>query len=238
MRPTVSNHSTTSGSARMVSAIPEEDRPRERLEQCGAGSLSNQELIAILFRSGTREKGAVALAQDLMAQFGDLRRLAQATLEELQQVRGIGRVKAIEIKAAMELGQRLADFSRKKTHFHNGEEVAQYMELRLKDLETEQFWCLAMDIKNRLIKEIEISRGGMDGTIVEPRGVFREALRAGAATVILVHNHPSGDPEPSRMDIELTARLVAAGKLLGVSVLDHVIVGDGKNVSLKERGIL
>jgi DNA repair protein RadC len=195
-------------------------------------------LLAILFRSGTREKGAVALAQDLVTQFGDLRRLAQASLEELQQVRGIGRVKAIEIKAAIELGLRLAEFSRKKVRLRNGAEVAEHMMTRLKDLETEQFWCIAMDVKNQVIRDMEISRGGMDGTIVEPRGLFREALRAGAASVIVVHNHPSGDPEPSRMDLDLTARLVAAGNLLGVSLIDHVIVGDGRTVSLKERGLL
>lgn len=222
-----------------VREIPEEERPRERLAQSGPEALRDAELIAILFRTGTRSTGAVALAEKLLRHFGNLRSLSRASLEELQQVDGVGNVKAIEIKAALELGKRLAAFTeRDRTQIRGAEDIADLLMIRYKDYEHECFKCVLVNTKNEVLKTVDISHGGLDGTLAVPRDVFRQAVRDGATGVILCHNHPSGDPEPSHEDIELTGRLMESGELLGVRVLDHVIFGDGRYVSLKDRGLL
>jgi len=219
---------------------PEEERPRERLVTAGAGALKDAELLAILFRTGSREFNALRLAEELVLAFRDLRGVARASLEELQQVKGVGRVKAIEIKAALELGLRLA------THHHSHdikermdrpEAVHSYLKHRFKEYETEHFVALLLNTKNVLLRLVEISHGGLDETVAAPRDVFRQAVREGASGVVVAHNHPSGDPEPSRADLMLTQRLKEAADIIGVRLLDHVIFGDGdRYVSLKERG--
>jgi DNA repair protein RadC len=220
-----------------VREMPQEERPRERLAGLGPEALRDAELLAILFRTGTRTMGAVALAEALLAEFGGLRRLARASLEELQCVGGVGRVKAIEIKAALELGKRLAAFSeRGRARIACAEDVANLLMVRYKDYEHEVFKCVLLNTKNEVLKIVDISHGGLDGTLAAPRDVFRQALREGVSALILCHNHPSGDPEPSPDDLLLTRRLVESGELLGVRVLDHVIFGDGRFVSLKDRG--
>lgn len=222
-----------------VREMPEEDRPRERLLRLGPEALRDAELLAVLFRSGTRECGAVALAERLLAHFGDLRKLAQASVEELQQVKGLGPVKAIEVKAALALGKRLVDHSgRGRVKVRTARDVADYMMLRFKDLETEQFKCLLMNAKHEVLKDVVVSHGGLDSTQAIPRDVFRQAVREGACAVIVCHNHPSGDPEPSRDDIALTRRLSESAELLGLSLLDHVVFGDGCFVSMKERNLM
>ena len=221
-----------------VREMAEEDRPRERLARVGPEALRDAELIAILFRTGTRSVGAVALAEKVLSHFGSIRAVARASLEELQQVNGLGHVKAIEIKAALELGKRLAAFTdRGRTKIRNAQDVSDLLMLNFKDCETEEFKCLLLNIKSDVLKTITISTGGLDGTAALPRDVFRQAVREGAASVILCHNHPSGDPEPSRDDIQLTQRLSDAGALMGINVLDHIVFGDGCYVSLKERKI-
>lgn len=222
-----------------VREMPEEDRPRERLLRLGPEALRDAELLAVLFRTGTRSRGAVALAEDVLRHFGDLRRLTQASVEELCQVPGLGKVKAVEIKAAMELGMRLADLKiRDRVKIRSAQDVVDLLMVRFKNSETEVFKCLLLNTKHEVLKVLDISHGGLDSTAAKPTDVFRQAVREGATGVIVCHNHPSGDPEPSRSDRALTERLVNAGELLGVEVLDHIIFGDGRHVSLKERSML
>lgn len=219
--------------------MPEEERPRERLVRVGAEALRDAELLAVLFRTGTRDVNAVGLAESLLAVFGDLRALQRASVKEIRKVKGIGRVKAIEIKAALELGKRLTDHrNQAPAKIRCAEDVAGLLMSRFKDLETEHFKALALNTKNEVLKILEVSRGGLDTTSAAPRDVFRDAVREGAAALIVCHNHPSGDPEPSATDIDLTARLREAGDVLGVPLLDHVIFGDGRWVSLKERQLM
>lgn len=221
-----------------VREMPEDDRPRERIARHGAEALRDAELIGVLFRTGTRDAGAVALAERLLKQFGDLRRLSQASLEELQQVKGIGQVKAIELKAALELGRRLAVYARpKQVKFHNARDIADLLMLKFRQYETEHFKSVLLNIKNEVMKVVEVSHGSIDGTLALPGDVFRQAVREGAAGVVVAHNHPSGDPEPSRNDIDLTRRLADAARLMNIKLIDHVIFGDGRYVSLKERNL-
>ncbi len=219
--------------------IAEEERPRERLARLGAEALKDAELLAILFRSGTKQLGAVALAEQVLRQFGTLQRLSQASVEELQRVKGIGRVKAVEIKAAMDLGRRLAAYKRTNAiRIQSGDDVRELLMPELRACETERFICIQLNTKNIVQKTEVVSQGGMDGTSAMPREVFRQALRDGATGIIVAHNHPSGDPEPSQADIEVTRRLAQAADLIGIRFLDHVIIGDGRYVSLKERGLI
>lgn len=222
-----------------VREMPREERPRERLEQTGASSLRDAELLAILFRTGTQSMGAVKLAETVLSHFGGLRPLARASLEEIQQVKGIGKVKAIEIKSALELGTRLAHFTEnKRPKITSSQDVVDLLMLRYKDYETEVFKCLLLNTKNDVLSTIEISKGGLDGTMADPKDVFRQAVREGATGIILCHNHPSGDPTPSPEDIQVTQRLQEAGEVLGIRVLDHIIFGDGTYTSLKERNLM
>lgn len=222
-----------------VREIPEQDRPRERLEQVGAEALRDAELLAVLFRTGTREEGAVALAERLIRHFGTLRRMGQASLEELQQVKGIGRVKAIEVKAAIELGGRAKSLSAQpRPKIRAAADVADLLMSQFRAYETEHFKVVLLNTKNEVLKTVRITIGSIDETMAKPMDVFRQAVREGAPAIVLAHNHPSGDPEPSRQDLQLTERLMRAGEVLGVRVLDHVIFGDGRYVSLQERGLM
>lgn len=219
--------------------MPEEDRPRERLERVGAPALSNAELIAVLFRTGSRSEGAVALAERLLRTFGDIRRLARASLEELQEIKGVGRVKAIELKAALELGKRMVHHKDPtRPRINSAKDLALVLMGEFKEYETERFVSVLLNTKNEHLKTVEISRGGLDNTPALPHDVFRQAVRDGAHGLIVAHNHPSGDPEPSRADVELTRRLASSAEILGVRFLDHVIFGDKRWVSLKERGLM
>ncbi|MFP6596469.1 MAG: DNA repair protein RadC [Candidatus Hydrogenedentota bacterium] len=216
-----------------VREMPEEERPRERLEHTCAESLRDAELLAILFRTSTRTKGAVALAEELLTHFDGLRKLSRASLKDLQQV------KAIQIKSALELGKRLANFAEKsRTRIESAKNVADLLMLRYKDNETEVIKCLLLNTKNDVLKVLDISSGGLDGTMADPKDVFRQAVREGATGVVACHNHPSGDPKPSPEDIAVTKRLLEAGDVLGIRVLGHVIFGDGTFTSLKERNLM
>lgn len=222
-----------------VREMPEEDRPRERLARLGPEVLRDAELLAVLFRTGTRETGAVALAERVLLHFGDLRSLARASIEELRQVKGLGAVKSIEIKAELELGLRLAAHTHgQRPRIRTAQDVVDLLMLRFKECETERFKCLLLNAKHEVLKMLDVSQGGIDGTAALPRDVFRQAVRDGACAVVVCHNHPSGDPEPSRDDLALTKRLTEAAALIGVALLDHVIFGDGRHVSLKERNLL
>jgi len=223
-----------------ISEMAEDQRPRERLETCGPDALTDAELLAVLFRTGTRELNAVQLAAALLNHFGNnLRRVSQASLEELQEVKGVGRVKAIEIKAALELGVRLEKHKLPaRPKIQSSGDVWELLKRDFKAYETEHFKVLLMNTKNEVMKTEEVSHGGIDGTEAMPRDVLRSAVRLGATAIIAAHNHPSGDPEPSRADIALTKRLSEAAQLVGINLLDHVIFGYERHVSLKERGLM
>lgn len=220
--------------------LPVADRPRERLQRLGVKALTAQEILALILGRGIAGESVMVTAQRLLSQLGDLKGIAEASLEELTQVKGIGLAKAAQIKAAFEIAERLDDPPEVtgKPQVKTPEEVANQVSGSLKDKKKEHFLALLLDTRSRLIRISEISVGSLDSSIVHPREVFKEALYASAASVIFVHNHPSGDPEPSADDIKLTKRLVEAGAVMGIEVLDHVIIGNKKHLSLKREGLL
>lgn len=219
--------------------LPISERPRERLQKLGVEALSAQEILALILGRGISGESVMVTAQRLLSQFGNLNGIAGASLEELSQVKGIGVAKASQLKAAFELASRFEDYSdsKKSPQVKTPEEVAALVTSKLKGKKREHFLALLLDTRSQLIKISEISIGSLDTSIVHPREVFKEALSASAASVILVHNHPSGNPEASEDDIKLTKRLAEAGELLGVEVLDHVIIGGKKYLSLKREGL-
>jgi DNA repair protein RadC len=218
---------------------PRDERPRERLIKYGAESLSDAQLLAIILRTGGGGKGVLALALELLGKFKGLREIDSASFADLFQVKGVGTAKIAQLKAAFALGKRLmSESSGGEAAFSSSRAVHSYLAPRFKNAKKELFLSLILDTKNRLIKEVKVSEGTLTNSLIHPREAFREAIRESAAAVIFVHNHPSGDPEPSRDDIAVTERLKAAGDIVGINVLDHVIIGDGKFVSLREKGIL
>jgi len=230
---------TEAGGGLYVRELPPDERPRERLKRLGAEALTTSELIAILFRTGSRKSGAQDVAQRLLARFGDLERVARASLEELCEVEGVGKVKAMEVKAALELGRRLAGFKGdEKPVIRSPEDASALFMSDFQGLDKEHFRAVLLNTKNCVLKSVEISVGSLDSSLVHPRECFKPAVAASAASIILLHNHPSGDPEPSADDIAITKRLKEAGKTLGIDVLDHIIFGQGTFVSLKEKGVL
>lgn len=219
--------------------LPVSERPRERLNKYGVEALSAQEILAIILGRGISGESVTVTSQRLLSQFGNLRGIADATIEELAKVRGIGPAKASQIKAAFELANRLAHSheSEKKSVVKAPEDVVNLIQKKLKGKKKEYFLVLCLDTRGKLIKMSEVSVGSLDSSIVHPREVFKEALTASAASVIFAHNHPSGEPEPSEDDIKLTKRLADAGDILGIEVLDHVITGDNDFRSLKREGL-
>ncbi|MDP6127877.1 MAG: DNA repair protein RadC [Dehalococcoidales bacterium] len=219
--------------------LPTSERPRERLQRYGAEALSTQEILALILGRGISGESVTVTAQRLLSQFSSIRGMAGASVEELALVRGIGPAKACQIKAALDLASRLDSDGEpgEKPTVKIPEKIANLMKPRLQDKKKEYFIALLLNTRNQLIKSSEISVGSLDGTIVHPREVFKEALSASAASAIFVHNHPSGNPEPSEGDIELTERLVQAGEIMGVEVLNHIVFGDNKYISLKREGL-
>ena len=222
-----------------IKDIPQDERPIERLIACGPEALSTAEIMAIVIRCGTRGENVVDLASRLLNSCGSMKNLACADFAELASVKGIGRVKAAQLKAAIELGKRvvLADFQEKK-QVENPEDIVNMLMPKMRYLHKEEFRAVFLDTRNRILDVVTISVGSLDTSIVHPREVFREAVRRSSASVIFVHNHPSGDPVPSEEDIAVTKRLMQAGELLGVQVLDHIVIGDNVFVSFKNKNIL
>ncbi|NLY50692.1 MAG: DNA repair protein RadC [Firmicutes bacterium] len=222
--------------------LPADSRPRERLAQLGAENLATAELLAIILRTGSRGRTALDLAQLLLTGEGDevgLRYLATASLNELAKRPGIGLVKAIQVKAALELGRRLVrEGAERGPSIRSPRDVFSLVgdEMRLYD--REHFRALHLNTKNQVLAQETVAVGSLSAALVHPRELFKGCVKRSAAAVILLHNHPSGDPEPSSEDIALTRRLVEAGSILGIEVLDHLVIGDGCYVSLKERGLL
>ncbi len=226
-----------------IKEMPEESRPRERLEYSGPGVLSNQELLAITLSTGSktteRKYTAIDLATELLKRFESLKGVAQADFAQLTDVSGIGPAKACQVIAAFELGKRVAMFSgSSKPIIRQPTDIFDYFRDDMSLLTIEKFRVVVLDTKNRVVKEKVISEGTLNASIVHPRDVFRFAIVNSAASVILMHNHPSGDPTPSQEDIDITRRLVEVGKLMEISVLDHIIIAGGKYISLKEIRLL
>jgi len=220
---------------------PENERPREKLLRFGANTLSEAELLALILRTGDAVSGnsALDLARQLLHQFGSLRGLGQASSGDLCKIRGIGPAKAAELLAVFQLARRFASAPLQPgARFSSSAEVFHHYHEIVREARQESFYTLLLDSKNRVIREVHISQGSLNASIVHPREVFAPAVRESAAAILLVHNHPSGDPTPSREDIEITTRLRQAGELMGVRVLDHIIIGSGTYVSFADRGLL
>ena len=223
----------------LISDIPEGERPRERFVAVGGAGMSQRELLAILLRSGTRQMGALALADKLLVEFSGLSGLARADLNELQRVDGIGPVKAVEIKAALELGKRLvlSTPDQQRTQIKTPADAAQILMLEMGILEQEEVRTLLLDTRNKVLSMPKIYRGSLNAASMRVAEVFKDAIRANSAALIVAHNHPSGDPAPSAEDVRVTKSLVQAGKLLDIDVLDHIVIAQNRYVSLKERGL-
>jgi DNA repair protein RadC len=218
--------------------LPEEERPRERLVRNGPESLSNAELLAIILRTGSREENVVSMSSRILSEYS-IKQLSLANIKRLMQIHGIGEAKASQISAVFELARRLETFVEEpKRKVRSPKDVYTLMYPKMREQKKEKFITLYLDTKNQILKEETVSIGSLNASIVHPREVFKSALLESSASVIMIHNHPSGDPSPSREDILVTEKLVEGGKLLGIDVLDHIIIGDGRYVSLKDEGFV
>ncbi len=223
----------------MLREVPTEDRPRERMVQYGAEALGNAELLSILLRTGTYSESAVRLAERILVECGGLRSLVDMSKDQLTKIKGIGNAKALQIQASIELGRRLARSKLDETvTIRSPEDVAVLLKEELRYLQKEHFVCLFLNTKNHVMARETLSIGSLNASIVHPREIFRAAIKRSSASIVCVHNHPSGDPTPSPEDVQLTSRLVEAGSIIGIEVLDHVIIGDQRFVSLKEHGYM
>lgn len=220
---------------------PEDERPRERIIRFGSASLSDAQLLAIILRIGDSSTGmsALDLARMLLEKAGDLTALEQWTAEELCSVRGLGNAKTAQIKAAIEIGKRVvAGGGRPAGKITGSSDVAVYYMPTYKHVKKESFRILLLASNNKIIREVVVSIGSLTASIVHPREVFNPALRDSAASIIMIHNHPSGDPAPSTEDVEITKRLSKCGEMLGIKVLDHVIIGDKTYYSFLDEGMI
>jgi len=227
------------GDSFTVRDLPLSERPRERLLKLGSEALSAQEILALILGRGIKGESVMVTSQRLLSKFGNLKGIANASVEELRQIKGIGPAKAAQIKAAFELSKRLENSvdEGKRPVVKSPEDAAKLVRSQLKGKKKEHFLVLCLDTRNKLINYKPVSIGSLDTSIVHPREVFKEAISSSAASVIFVHNHPSGDPEPSKEDIELTKRLAKAGEIMGIDVLDHIIVCNRQYLSLKGKGL-
>ena len=218
--------------------LPVDERPRERLVKFGEQALSAQELLQLILGRGIAGESVAVTAQKLLTQFGSLQKLAEASIEELSSVKGIGLAKAAQIKAAFEIGHRLSTqtASYKSKELTNPEKVFKFMRSKIKDYSKEHFYMIALNTRNWSISEISI--GTIDTSLVHPREAFSEAIKSKAASVILVHNHPSGNPEPSEGDSIITQKLIESGKILDIDVIDHVIVAKNEFYSYREHKLI
>ncbi len=219
-----------------IRELPSEARPRERLQAEGPGALNPAELLAIILSVGGRGENAIAMAHRLLAEFGGLVGLARASVEELCRARGMGEAKATQVKAALELGRRMhLATPEERPRIHSPADVAALFQLEMGLLEREEMRIVLLDTKNNVLKVQTLYSGSLNTAVVRVAEVFREAIRANCASIVLVHNHPSGDPSPSPEDIRVTEEIVKAGRLLDIDVLDHLVIGRQRYVSLKER---
>jgi DNA repair protein RadC len=218
----------------MKDLLPD-DRPREKLRLHGASALGDNELVALVIGSGSRRGNALSVANALLAAHGGLHELTRCTADDFVRIVGIGRARAAQLVAALELGRRtLAQAPSARLMIRSPKDAAAYLMPRFGSRGVEQFGIMLLDSKHRVMRAAVLAVGTLNSSIVEPRDVFREAAIGGAAAIVIFHNHPSGDPTPSPDDVALTRRLVAAGTLIGIDVVDHLILGDARYSSIKE----
>lgn len=215
-----------------------EERPREKMILNGASSLSDAELLAILIRTGTKELNAIQLGQAIIDKADNIRYLRDLTYEELKSINGIGPTKALQIKAALELSNRIASYKPQKYKIKNPWDIYKYYMESLRYQYKEIFKVVLLNTKNEIITDVDISMGTLNSSLVHPREVFREAIRRSSNKIILLHNHPSGNCEPSKEDKNVTNRLKDCGELIGIEVIDHIIIGDGVYFSFKENMLI
>lgn len=221
-----------------ITDLAESDRPRERLARLGPQALNSAELLAILIRVGVKGENAVQVGQRLLQTFGGIRGLHKATYEEVKSQRGLGEAKASTIKAAIELGRRLSlEAPEERPVIHSPADAAALVMYEMSALEQEHLRVMLLDTRNQVIDIVELYQGSLNISMIRVGEVFKPAVRRNIASIIVVHNHPSGDPTPSPDDMAVTRAIVEAGKLLDIEVLDHLVIGQGKYVSLKERGL-
>jgi DNA repair protein RadC len=221
-----------------ITDIQESERPRERLVRLGAGALSDAELLAILLRVGVEGENALQLAQRLLHSLGGIPGLHRASIEEVRSQKGIGLAKAAQIKAAVELGRRLnVAAPEERPAISSPADAAGLVQYEMSALEQEELRVILLDTRNRVLKMETVYRGSLNSSQIRVGEMFKQAIRTNAAAMIAVHNHPSGDPTPSPDDVAVTRALIQAGKLLDIEVLDHLVIGAGRFVSLKERGL-
>lgn len=231
---------TEYSTSRRILSWAEEDRPREKLLLKGKGALSDAELIAILIGSGTRELSAVDLSKIILQKASNnLNELAKLSLKDLMKIKGIGEAKAISIAAALELGRRRKDSEVvRRPKITSSKDAYEQIRSYLMDLPHEEFWVLLLTRSNEVIRPVQISQGGISGTVADPKIIFKSALEHLASSMILAHNHPSGNLKPSEADKELTRRLVSSGKLLDIPILDHLIISEFGYLSFADEGLL
>lgn len=217
-------------SNRRIKDMLASERPQERLEKLGADALSDSELLAMILRSGPAGVDVVSMSGELIHKAGSLSRLLRWSAEDFQKIRGIGKVKALQLISVMAFTKRLLESEgAQETHFDSGAAVARHFSPLVVGEEIERFWVLCLDRKNRLIQRHEVTKGTATNCLAHPREVFRKAIRVSASGIIAVHNHPSGDPAPSRADIQVTRQLRESAKVIGIDLLDHIIVGHPKH---------
>ena len=222
----------------MIRDLPAGERPRERLRDHGPTYLSNAELIAILLRTGTTSENVVVLATRLLSQYGGLEGLAKTSFQELFNQHGMGEAKTSQLKAALELGKRLMTTSgEQRVAIHSPQDVANLLMPEMAFLDQEHLRVLLLNTKNQVLGISEVYKGNVNASVIRAGEVFQEAVRSNCPSVIVVHNHPSGDPTPSQEDVQVTRQLVEAGRLLDIELLDHVVIGRQDFVSLKEKGL-
>lgn len=222
----------------LIKEMAEQERPRERMLRLGPQELNNAELLAIILGSGVRGESALHLADRLLTRFGDVRGLLELSTDEMQMEPGIGVAKACQLAAIAELAVRIAESRMHEAVIRQPGDLAILLMPYFQQLAHEEFIVVLLDTKNKVISKRTIFRGSLNASIVHPREVFKYAIRHSAAALLAAHNHPSGDPTPSREDIDVTRRLAESGKIVGIEVLDHVVFGDGKTVSMKEKGLV
>lgn len=222
-----------------IKDIPPQDRPRERLIKYGPEALSNAELVALIIRTGTKDENALMISNRILSQNKGLEFISDSTVQELSNINGIGYAKAAQIKAAVELGKRLKNYKRDNiTKVNCPLDAAELVMEEMRHLRKEHLRVIFLNTKNIVIDIKDISMGSLNSSIVHPREIFSEAIRKSSASIIVCHNHPSGDPTQSQEDINITKRLYEVGKIIGIELLDHIIIGDNCYVSLKEKGII
>ncbi len=219
-----------------IREMPEDCLPRERLEVVGEKALSNQELLAILLRTGSKNTNVMEVASKFLNYFNHLYELKNATLTEMMEIKGIGRIKAIELRAAIEFGYRIQQSTQLKLgKVSSSYQIAQNLIYELQDFQQEHLVCLYLNTKNEVIKQETVFKGSLNQSVAHPREIFRSAVKYSAARLILAHNHPSGNPTPSESDIHFTQRMQKCGKMMGIEVLDHIIIGAQVYISMREE---